>query len=121
TVTGQTSLVNTANAGLGTVVDQKRIKDLPLNGRSIMGLVGLQSGTTDAANSGRFTFQFNGIHSVGTNFLVDGTDVTRIESQSLSATPSGLTTLSLDTVEEFKVDTGVLPAADPRAVGGSIN
>ena len=36
-VTGEAPLVNTENASLGQIVDNKRIQDLPMNGRSAFG------------------------------------------------------------------------------------
>ena len=62
-------------------------------------------------------FQFNGVHGQGGNFMVDGTDATSMESQALTRVP----TIALDAIEEFKVTTGILSAASPRASGGIVN
>ena len=35
-VTGGAPMLNTENATIGTVIEQKRIEDLPLNGRSFI-------------------------------------------------------------------------------------
>jgi Carboxypeptidase regulatory-like domain len=46
TVTSGTSLVDTRESQLGQTVDQKRIEDLPLNGRDVSSLVQLVPGIT---------------------------------------------------------------------------
>ena len=46
TVTGEAPLVQTANATVAALVDQRAMRELPLNGRSFADLTGIQPGVT---------------------------------------------------------------------------
>ncbi len=87
TVVGETSLVETANATMGIVIDEKKIVDLPLNGRNftqlgtlIPGVVapptglGGQNGDATPGGFGNVTggFNVNGMRNQSNNFLMDG-------------------------------------------------
>src|SRR6266511_4102119 len=47
-VQANAALVETRNVGVGQVVENARILDLPLNGRNVVDLIGLAAGTTPA-------------------------------------------------------------------------
>jgi hypothetical protein len=51
TVTGGAPLINTENATIGTVIEQKRIEDLPINGRSFISLISLSPNVTSGQAS----------------------------------------------------------------------
>src|SRR6266478_2306660 len=75
TVTGEVSQVDTASATLGKVVEQRRIVDLPLNGRnflelgllqagvapSVVGIDAVGSGTNNTPGGTKFNFAVNGM------------------------------------------------------------
>ncbi|MGH8248454.1 MAG: carboxypeptidase-like regulatory domain-containing protein, partial [Gammaproteobacteria bacterium] len=47
TVTSQATLVNTTNQTLSGLVDDRRVQDLPLNGRNVVALAGIVPGVTE--------------------------------------------------------------------------
>ena len=76
TVTGEVSLLEAQTGTLRGVIEQKRIVDLPLNGRNMTQLVALQAGVIQTAdNSGNgegIGFAVNGSRGNGMYFLLDG-------------------------------------------------
>src|ERR1051326_6283241 len=58
-VTGDAPLVETATNEMGALVDQKRIVDLPLNGRNTLSLVSLVPGAENLATGNAQGFQEN--------------------------------------------------------------
>src|SRR5437899_10718395 len=80
-VQGASPLVNTEEGRLSYLVDEKRVAELPLNGRNAFQLMELQPGA--AANptnavlggvAGGNTAFVNGQRNRANNFLLDGTD-----------------------------------------------
>src|SRR5258706_8571457 len=51
-VTGQTPLLQTENASLGQVVEERKVLESPLNGRNVYGLVALVPGVVPGGQSG---------------------------------------------------------------------
>jgi hypothetical protein len=49
-VAAQTPLLQTENAALGQVVESRKVLEMPLNGRSVFGLVALVPGVVPEAN-----------------------------------------------------------------------
>src|SRR5690349_19369392 len=76
-VKGGAPLVDTHEVQLGQVVDQKRIEDLPLNGRNPYALVNLLPGVTSSSLPSQpdlvegSLFTVNGARSHQTDFLLD--------------------------------------------------
>ena len=125
-VTGDAPLVETTNAGLAALVDEKKILDLPLNGRSFSQLSLLQTGVTFAhqAGSGISTgfgtrMAVSGSRPTFNSFLLDGSDI----NDALQGTPGsvGGVLLGVEGVREFTVMTSNYSAEFGRAAGGIIN
>lgn len=115
--------VETTNATLSGVVDDKKIRDLPLNGRDMAQLVLLQPGvvnsrgSTQSANSGRGTrFSVSGARPSQNLFQLDGTTL----NDALNNTPGSAQGLlvGVETVKEFRVLTNAYSAEYGRAAGG---
>jgi hypothetical protein len=121
-VVAEAPLVNTVTPELGVVIDPKRVVDLPLNGRDVMQLVGLEPGAQAQTARGK-SFAFNGLSQYGVNITMDGTDVTFIETQTLGelSRVSLLNTVALESVAEIKVQTGTFSADIGRASSAGIN
>jgi len=60
TVTGQSPIINTEKAEIATVVDEKKIRDLPLRGRDLTKLAFLTTGGTQEAQDVGLTTQAYG-------------------------------------------------------------
>jgi hypothetical protein len=117
TVTGGAPLLNTENATVGTVIEQKRIEDLPMNGRSFISLIALSPNvTTGQASSGALSgarsggeraavsIAISGVRRTYTYFTLDGISNTDIDWNTYAFLPS------IDALQEFKVQTGVYSA-----------
>ena len=126
-VQGEAPLVNTKSATLGALVDAKKIRDLPLNGRSYDQLALLQPGVVMAKRQvgggitgGHSTFKLSiaGSRPNENAFLLDGTDVTDYRG----GTPGSVAGQSLGTeaIREFRVLTNNYSAEYGRASGGVV-
>ncbi len=76
-VQAELSPVNVTTGTLGTLVDERRIVELPLNGRNVLSLAALTPGvnrvsTTDAPSNDQQRINVNGARSYNTNVQLDG-------------------------------------------------
>src|ERR1051325_8266529 len=72
TVTAGAEVINASNAELSNTVSAQQIKELPLNGRNPLSLIGLQPGTSQ---NGATNTVINGQRSSFTNITRDGVNV----------------------------------------------
>src|SRR6266568_2119266 len=128
TVTAEAPLVETTTSAMSSLVDDRSIRDLPLNGRSYDRLALLQPGVVSVgAGQASAAFDFgtgtrfnvNGSRAYANTFLLDGTDI----ADHANGTPGGAagTNLGVDGVQEFKINTSVSPAEYGRSSGGVIS
>ncbi|MCZ6750517.1 MAG: carboxypeptidase-like regulatory domain-containing protein, partial [Acidobacteria bacterium] len=82
TVTGEAPLIETTTATVSGVVEQQQMRDIPLNSRSFLELVPLQTGATFTETAGNSAVQGFGkrLSIVGArynqnSFLLDGADI----------------------------------------------
>ena len=118
-VTDATPVIDTARAGISSVVQQREIERLPINGRSFISFAALTpgvAGTGDvlpgATTSG---LSFLGQRPRANNLLVDGLDNNDREQGS------ALVSFSQDAVREFQVLTGNYAAEFGFATAGVVN
>jgi len=123
-VTGEAPLVESTTSSLGSLVDDRTIRDLPLNGRSFdqlaflqPGVIGMGGGTSQGGfsyGSGR-RFSVSGSRSDTNSFLLDGTDI----NDQANSTPGGASgnNLGVDTIREYKILTNSFSAEYGRSAG----
>ena len=109
-VEGQAPLVSTDDATVGTVIDGRKLIELPLNGRVALNLVTLAPGTTPNPRGPAAT-SFNGMRANSADVLVDGGSATNMDEGDATLSPL------LEGVEEFRVGTGSFLAESARAGG----
>ena len=116
-------LLTTEDATVGTVIEEKRIIELPLNGRNFFSLVALSPnvtyGFTPAQQaSGRLggtrstlTMSLSGARATWANYTLDGITNTDVDFNTYILLPS------VDALQEFKVQSGIYPAEFGREAG----
>ena len=116
TVTAASPLIETTPA-VSTVVSQREIQNLPLNGRQFANLGSLAPGTTLSVNSdptkpGQLTIALAGGSGRNVNFLVDGGDNTD------DTIGGALQNYNIEAVQEFNIQTQQYKAEYGRTTGG---
>src|SRR5450631_3799871 len=123
-VTGAAPLLETETSELGQVVDQKRVSNLPLNGRNFAQLALLSTGTAPsepgARDEGGYGFSANGARSLDNNFLLDGVD-NNSNLPDLLNEANYVVMPPPDALQEFKVETGNYDAEFGRSTGAIVN
>jgi outer membrane receptor protein involved in Fe transport len=129
-VTGEAPLIETGNATLGIVIDEKKVVDLPLNGRNftqlgtlIPGVVappaglGGQNGDATPGGFGNVTggFNVNGQRNQSNNFLLDGATNNDTFNTGFVLRPPP------DAIQEFKILTHSYSAEYGRNSGSVVN
>ncbi|MBZ5607958.1 MAG: carboxypeptidase regulatory-like domain-containing protein [Acidobacteriia bacterium] len=102
--------VNATSASVGSVVDGKRLLDLPLTGRSAYNLLLTQPGVQLGTN-----YYLNGNQGTSVNFTMDG--VTAMDNLHNSAFYLYSNVVSVDRAEEFRVVTSAADAEYGRGSG----
>lgn len=125
-VTGEAPLVDTTSARVAGRVDERQIRELPLNARSYIDLSLLQAGTIQARTASGTSFGDTGTHltvagarPTATTFLLDGTVTTSVRGKA-PASVAG-TALGVDSIREFEVVTSPFSAEYGRGTGGTIS
>ncbi len=112
-VTANSALLKTEDAAVGSVIDNKRVVELPLNGRNVAGLAVLTPGVQfgirmglDGQGGGTFPIpgsvvavSANGQREVNQQVTLDGVIATEPRINTMVFSPS------IDAIEEFKVQT----------------
>ncbi len=123
TVDVQAVNVETTGSTISGLVDEKKIRDLPLDGRDITQLIFLQPGVVESrgsaqtSNTGRGSrFSVSGARPSQNLFQLDGTTL----NDALNNTPGSAQGLliGVETIKEFRVLTNTFSAEYARAAGG---
>src|ERR1041385_4198608 len=123
-VKADAALVETRGSGVGTVVDNQRVLELPLNGRNVQELVVLAGMATVNNNSGSLNSVRNyptavisvgGGISNGVTYMLDGAVNNDAENNLSLPMPFP------DALQEFKVETSALPAQYGLHASAAVN
>ncbi len=136
-VEGRTPLINTESAAVSTVVDRNFAENLPLNGRSFQTLIDITPGVVVAAvNPSGFDvgqFNVNGQRANANYWTVDGVSAnigTSTVAQgdgvggalgSYSVLGGTNSLVSVDALEEFRIETSTYAPEFGRTPGGQIS
>jgi Carboxypeptidase regulatory-like domain len=119
TVNDAPPLLQTETSSAGTVLTNKQIVDLPLNGRDYLQLAALSPGTIPS--TGREGVSIGGQAGLQVAFLLDGEDN---NNQQLNTDHSGQKEIikpSIDAIEEFRVVTNGNSAEFGRSSSGVVS
>src|SRR6266481_4242634 len=116
-VTGGAPLLATENATVGTVIENQRIVDLPLNGRNFISLIALSAnvnanfansfggaGSRQGGDRTQQQFSVAGMRREFNYFTLDGVANSDVNFNTYLFLPS------IDALQEFKVQTGIYSA-----------
>lgn len=112
--------IQTENATIGNVVNEKAIKELPLNGRNPLSLLALEPGVLQRSSgaSGDSGIHVNGSRDRAYNVTIDGIEA---NESSVPNPLSNLYRLTPDNVQEYKVTTSNPSAEEGRNSGANIS
>ena len=117
TVTAEPAVINTETSSKGEVITPRQVQDLPLNGRNFTDLALLTPGVYPRPSDDD---QGEGLAASGTrtdasNFILDG-----VVNKSDRNGGVGVNT-SIDSIQEFKVETSTYTAEYGRSAGVQVN
>lgn len=124
-VTAEIPLVDTGSATLGKVVETRRIQDLPLNGRNPLALALFTPGVRTAVGPSYSGFADRGVRisTISINNSPGGLNDQLLDGNHNTLTWIGevAVPLGVDSVQEFKVQSGPMSAEYGYTAGGVIN
>ena len=117
TVIEDASLMRTESGSLGQVIRNRKIVDLPLNGRNFLSLVTLSAGVAQPppTTAGPSFPRINGGRPRTNEYLFDGISVLQPEPGQVAFFPV------VEAIQEFKVEVNSPPAEFGRFNGGVVN
>ena len=125
-VVGESPAIETVTTSFGTVIDQKTVQEIPLNGRHFVDLGLLIPGsvapqpatgflTAPLRGQGSFAFNTAGNREDTVNFMINGINLNDQVQNQITFQPS------INPVAEFKVDNSTLSAEYGRSSGAVVN
>ncbi len=119
-VHGTEALLVTDQHDVSQIVQEREIKELPLNGRDFFSLMLLSNGVQDTSTdqggaTTNVTFSVNGMRPESNSVTLDGIEMSSIRESDVDLRPN------LDAVSEFKVLTSAYSAEYGHTAGGVIS
>ena len=124
-VSSDVPVIETTTTSVGTVINQRTVQEIPLNGRHFVDLGLLipgsvtppQNGFLTAPLRGQGSFAFNtaGGREDTVNFMINGVNLNDMVQNQITFQPS------INTVQEFKVDNSTASAEYGRNSGAIVN
>jgi len=114
-VSAASEVLQTSNAVIGNVVEQKAIANLPLNGRNPLNLLIYEPGVVQRSGG---TVNVNGARATAVNVTIDGIEA----NESTNPNPvNNIFRLNPDNVQEFKVTTSNPSPEEGRNSGANVS
>ena len=110
-VMAETTTINTQNAAIGNPFNEVQVKEIPLQTRNVVALLGVQAGVSSSG-------QVLGSRPDQNNVLLDGVDVN--DNQGSNGFNSVLP-IPLDSVQEFRTTVAGMGADMGRSSGGQVS
>ncbi|HEU4836654.1 MAG TPA: carboxypeptidase-like regulatory domain-containing protein, partial [Pyrinomonadaceae bacterium] len=124
-VSSDLPVIETATTSVGTVINQRTVQEIPLNGRHFVDLGLLIPGSVTPPQNGFLTAPLRGqgsfaINTAGNredtvNFMINGINLNDIVQNQITFQPS------INTVQEFKADNSTFSAEYGRNSGAIVN
>jgi hypothetical protein len=114
--------LETQTSSVGTTIDERKVNEVPLNGRNFLELAllvpGVSPGTRGSnvnARGGEGSINVNGMRDSMNSYWLDGLDDTSVGVAQYTVAPP------LDSVQEFRMETGVYEAKFGAHAGAEVN
>jgi hypothetical protein len=124
-ITSDAPVIETATTSVGTVINQRTVQEIPLNGRHFVDLGLLIPGSVTPPQNGFLTAPLRGQGSFGlntaggredtVNFMINGINLNDMAQNQITFQPS------INTVQEFKADNSTFSAEYGRNSGAIVN
>jgi outer membrane receptor protein involved in Fe transport len=121
-VSGESQQVQTESSARGTVIDETQVRDLPLPTRNFQQLLALTTGTSGSIQNssdlgrGDAAVYVNGQRALSNSVVINGVDANSIGTGSMP----NLSVPSIDSLQEFIVQTSMYDASQGRNAGGIV-
>src|SRR5215470_16960282 len=125
TVTADNPVIESTTTSVGTVINQRTVQEIPLNGRHFVDLGLLIPGSVTPPQNGFLTAPLRGQGSFGlntaggredtVNFMINGINLNDMVQNQITFQPS------INTVQEFKADNSTFSAEYGRNSGAIVN
>jgi hypothetical protein len=112
--------VESETSSVGTTIDQEKVTEVPLNGRNFLELALLVPGVSPGTEGTRISdrggaINVNGMRDSMNSYWLDGLDDTSVGVGQFTVAPP------LDSVQEFRMETGVYEAKFGAHAGAEVN
>ena len=123
-ITSDAALIESATTSVGTVINQRTVQEIPLNGRHFVDLGLLIPGsvtppqtdfTAPLRGQGSFAINTAGQREDTVNFMINGVNLNDQVQNQITFQPS------INTVQEFRVDNSTFSAEYGRSSGAIAN
>src|SRR6266403_2221431 len=124
-VSSEASVIESTTTSVGTVINQRTVQEIPLNGRHFVDLGLLIPGSVTPPQNGFLTAPLRGQGSFGlntaggredtVNFMINGVNLNDMVQNQITFQPS------INTVQEFKLDNSTFSAEYGRNSGAIVN
>ncbi len=127
TITDAAQLVETTTGDVASLISEKQVKELPLNGRNYAQLALMVPGVSPATGTGAFASRGTGLNA-GVDMSVNGNasngnlwTVDGVNNMDVGSNRTLLVFPSIDSIQEFKVERNSFSAEYGQAQGAVVN